>query len=145
MTLNIGDTAPPFSGTVHGTNDTFTLQDYQGDFVVLAFSGLTWCVPCQFEAPILQDLWEEFKTGCYLPHIQFVMIHGTFSDSSFDEELAKLPAAISQYGITFPVIADNSIWDLYEISSVKTMLERAGREPTAFDKDRMSAPAGSVK
>jgi peroxiredoxin len=115
MPPNIGDPAPPFSGTIHGTNTTFNLQDYQGQVVLVAFSGLTWCGPCQYEAPILQDAWESFK-GCY--NVQFVMVHGTFIDSTFDTELAKLSDAIDDYGITFPVIADNAIWDLYGIGGV---------------------------
>lgn len=118
MPLAIGDPAPPFSAPIFGTDQTFTLHDHQGEIVVLAFNGLTWCGPCQLEAPILQDLWEEFKGGCYIPKIWFVMIHGTFSGLDFAEELAKLPASVAQFGITFPIVADNAVWELYGITGV---------------------------
>lgn len=103
---NVGDPAPQFSGKIFGTDQKFTLKDHQGEIVVLEFSGLTWCAPCQVEAPILQDLWEDFNT-CYIPKIWFVMIIDT------------LPGKLAEkYGITFPIIVDDSKESLFKLYGV---------------------------
>jgi peroxiredoxin len=116
MPLAVGDPAPNFTAPLVGTDGTFTLADYAGEVVLLAFNGLTWCPPCQFEAPILQDLWEEFQSSvCYVPKPRFLMI-------SVADELRALTAAIADVGITFPVVPPaSSVPGLYEVVSVPTV------------------------
>ena len=111
--LNIGDPATPFSGEDILTGETFSLSDHQGEVVLIAFMGLTWCPPCQYEAPILQSLWEEFQSSPCIPRVQFVIV-------STVDDLAELPAKLQQFGITMPVLTDSSIPPLYEIDSVPT-------------------------
>ena len=61
------------------------------------FSGLTWCPPCQFEAPILQEIWAELSST-----VQFIVI------SLNDPDKATLQNAVQQFGLTMPVIQDDS-------------------------------------
>jgi thiol-disulfide isomerase/thioredoxin len=110
----IGDPAPLFSGEDFLSGQSFSLSDHQGDVVLIAFNGITWCGPCKFEAPILQSLWEEFQDGYFAPHVQFVMI------STWDN-LDLLPGALQQYGITMPVVTDPSIPGLYEVTAVPAL------------------------
>jgi peroxiredoxin len=106
----IGDPAPQFSGNDVVTGEPFSLADQQGRVVLLAFSGLTWCHPCQFEAPVLQDLWEDY-TLTTQPHVRFVMA------SYKDDPETKLLQAIQTFGITFPVLKDPSITSAYGITA----------------------------
>jgi len=107
----VGDPAPPFSGDDFLSGQAFSLADRHGEVVLIAFNGISWCGPCKFEAPILQSLWEEFQDGYFAPRVQFVMI------STWDD-LALLPSALQQYGITMPVLTDSSIAGLYEVTAV---------------------------
>jgi thiol-disulfide isomerase/thioredoxin len=94
MPPGIGDPAPPFSGQDVLTGEQFSLADHQGSVVLVAFNGLTWCGPCQFEAPVLQSLSEEHKLG-----VQFVMV-------AVGCEASALTSAVQTLGLTMPVIND---------------------------------------
>ena len=71
---NNGDPAPLFSGTDIVTHETFSLSEHQGETILVEFAGLTWCGPCQYGAPLLQELWEYYKTSAG-SKIQFVIIN----------------------------------------------------------------------
>ena len=119
--LNIGEPAPLFSGQDVISGQTFSLADHHGDVVVIAFSGLTWCGPCQFEAPILQSLWEEvqgeeFQANLFNPRVQFVMIVVSDGYTTITSD------TLQQYGISsIPVLTDPSIKDLYEVAFYPTL------------------------
>jgi thiol-disulfide isomerase/thioredoxin len=104
---NVGDLGPFFSGKDVLTNQTFTLSEHKGKIILLAFNGLSWCGPCQYEAPVLQQLWEEHE-----PEVQFVMIaYGEDSVSGFKN-------ALQNFGITMPALMEPNIPELYEIHGV---------------------------
>lgn len=54
----VGAAAPDFELTSL-QNEVLHLSDFQGQPVVLSFSA-TWCPPCQEEAPMLQELHENY-------------------------------------------------------------------------------------
>jgi len=112
--LNIGDQAPPFSGHDVVTGLPFDLNDHLGQIVVVGFSGLTWCPPCQFEAPILQDLWAEVKY-CQ-QKVQFVMI--SVNDPLDGQALKN---AIQIFGLTMPFLIDPTIPVNYKVDAVPTL------------------------
>jgi len=112
MAIDIGDPAPVFSGVDIRTDKPFNLSDYQDQAVLIAFNGLTWCPPCQFEAPILQQLWQYFNTHICNVGIQFVMV------SYLDSSVEQLKAAVDNFGITMPVLVDPTIPQQYEIDAV---------------------------
>jgi peroxiredoxin len=101
---NVGDPAPLFSGTDVLTNQTFSLADHGGKCVLVAFHGYTWCGPCTFAAPLLQEVWGEYEQ---LP-VQFVVVSVNENPS---------PAALQQAGFTMPWLTDPSIPALYEVGA----------------------------
>lgn len=111
----IGDPAPQFSGQDVVNGGTFSLSDHQGSAVLVVFTGITWCNPCKFEAPILQDLWEEFS-GASQPNVQFVLV-------SVDDSQGGLENAIEQFGLTMPVVynPDANIDEAYGVTGVPTL------------------------
>lgn len=93
MTLQIGETAPPFTHLdLNGV--PVSLNDYLDRPVLVSFTGLSWCAPCQFEAPILQEIYASSSFPMILVSI-------------FDQNTAALEAAVQQLGLTMPVIQDD--------------------------------------
>src|SRR5712691_8158683 len=85
--------APDFTlPTFDGQN--VTLSNYD-DRPVLLFFFASWCVPCQEEAPHIQNAWLEYRDRGYM----FIGIN--VSDT---ETYAR--AFIQKYGFTFPVVRD---------------------------------------
>ena len=123
MTLPIGSLAPSLTGTDVQTNQPFTLQDHAGKVVLVAFSGPSWCPPCQFEAPVLQEIWTEnmnagpsplMSLNC--PEFQMVMVSVGETESAF-------VSALQQFGITFPGVrvsgsTTSSVWDVNAVPTV---------------------------
>jgi thiol-disulfide isomerase/thioredoxin len=98
LPLAVGDPAPPFSGEDVLTGQPFSLADHEGKVLVVAFSGLTYCEPCQLEAPVLQELSEEYPFS-----VQFVMVELEWPAA---EKYPQVPPMLEKLGITFPVIFD---------------------------------------
>lgn len=104
---NVGDPAPQFSAKDVITGQTYTLSDYTGQVVLLIFSGPSWCPPCKFEAPVLQDLWNLFANVTCKPRTQFLMV-------SVDETEQSYKTAVQKFGLTFPALFDSGkILNLY--------------------------------
>ena len=100
--LKIGDAAPDFTGTDIITGQTHTLSDYAGKVVMLIFSGPSWCPPCQFEAPVLQQIWDTFSGSWAEPKVQLLMV-------SFLDPDDKLKQAAEMFGLTFPVLTNLNV------------------------------------
>jgi cytochrome c biogenesis protein CcmG/thiol:disulfide interchange protein DsbE len=52
-------TAPNFDLALFG-GDSFSLAQQRGNVVVLNFWA-SWCVPCQQEAPVLENVWQRYR------------------------------------------------------------------------------------
>ena len=107
--LNVGQQAPEFTGHDILTDQPFTLSDHKGKVVVIAFHGLTWCPPCQFAVPVLQELWLEYLADPDCP-IQFVVVSVDEQEPVTKEMLEGLEPPI-----TTPWLLDTEIPQLYEV------------------------------
>lgn len=103
MALQVGDQAPDFSDPDIFTGETFKLSDYEGRCVLVAFHGITWCPPCQFAAPILQELWdEEYATD---ERVQIVIVSVNESPSA---------SSLQNAGFSIPWLVDPAIPPAYQ-------------------------------
>lgn len=116
MPLAIGEVAPPIVGTDVVNNQSWSLNDHHKK-VLLAFSGITWCGPCMKEAPALEAVWQ--KHDNIYPPFTMAIISGGFGGN--DEDPQKLQEAITDFGITFPVVPGASNWTEYKITGVPTL------------------------
>jgi thiol-disulfide isomerase/thioredoxin len=82
------------------------LKDLRGKLVVLNFWA-TWCGPCREELPML------IKTAQASADQDLVFIAVSVDDSKTQ---AKVPGAVRQFGITFPVWVGATTDDLYKLS-----------------------------
>jgi peroxiredoxin len=106
MALQVGDPAPLFQDPDILTGQTFKLSDHKGKCVLVAFHGITWCPPCSWAAPLLQELWdEEFSSN---PAVQIVII-------SVNER--PNPAALIEKGFTIPWLLDPAIPVAYQVGN----------------------------
>lgn len=136
MPLSIGSAAPDFSGVDVLTGQTHTLSNYSGEIVLLIFSGPSWCGPCIFEAPILQDLWEEFSGY----NVQFLMV------SCFDNETPnQYKQAVEDFGFTFPALLNpnQTITGLYQVTGVPTLYV-ISKEQVIFNVKAGAGPPADV-
>ena len=82
------------------------LKDLRGKLVVLNFWA-TWCGPCREELPML------IKTAQASVDQDLVFIAVSVDDSKTQ---AKVPGAVRQFGITFPVWVGATPDDLFKLS-----------------------------
>ena len=81
--------------------------------VVLVNFWATWCSPCAQEMPLLERLYEKYKTQ----GLEILAI-------SVDEQVAhyKVPEFVKDHSLTFPVLYDNGVQSLYGVTSFPTSL-----------------------
>jgi peroxiredoxin len=93
---HVGDRAPDVSvEMLDGSKKR--LSEFRGKLVVLNFFA-TWCGPCSFELPHLQELWNVLKAN---DRITMLVV-------SREETKDTVAAFISKHGFTFPVALDPS-------------------------------------
>ncbi len=88
--------APDVSGTTLD-NVRAALSDYRGKVVVLNVWG-SWCNPCRAEAPMLQQVWDKYKSQ----DVQFLGIN------TRDTDPANAVRFEHEKGVTFPSLYDPS-------------------------------------
>ncbi len=106
----------------------FTLTDFDGNSVQLsALRGkvvlldfwATWCGPCRYDMPFVQQLYEELKP-------QGLEVFGVNAEGN-----NKAVSYLNQFGYTFPTLIDRSmdVARLYNISAIPTfiVIDRQGR------------------
>lgn len=112
------DIAPSFTLKDINGNTTST-DNYKGRIIMIEF-GATWCAPCIELAPKLVELYGRYKDK------GFVLL----SILAEDEGEAAISAFIKEYGITYPVLLDNSgVFRLYEITGIPAsfIINKEGR------------------
>jgi len=101
----IGNRAPDFSlNSLDGS--TIGLTDLIGKYVLINYWA-TWCIPCKEELPILERIYQEYKSRGLV----------ILSVDAIEQDTAdKLQAVISQVGMTFPTLLDqgNQFADSYQ-------------------------------
>jgi peroxiredoxin len=96
-----GAKAPHFD-LLNMDGEAVSLADYQGSVVMLNFWA-TWCAPCRFEMPALQDRYENTE-------LEILAIN-------FDESEELVRSFAEELQLTFPILMDPGglIQDLYKV------------------------------
>jgi peroxiredoxin len=134
----IGDPAPQFSAVDVIDGQTHALSDYAGQVVLLIFSGPSWCAPCQFEAPVLEELWQTFKGSFNIPRVQLLMV------SCFANEAPPaFKQAVQGFGLTFPALLNpnQTITNLYGVNAAPTLFVIDTEQKICAMKVGISPPA----
>ena len=92
------------------------LSDYEGKIVVLNFWA-TWCAPCRWEMPALEQLYNEYRDR------DVVLLSINVSESA-----SEIAAFAQEWSLTFPILRDT------ELEAAKTFGIRS--LPTTFLIDR---------
>lgn len=103
-----GDDAPDFQlEQISQNNDleTVRLNEYEGNGIMLNFWA-TWCDPCKYEMPFMQELYPEYKEK----GVEIIAV-------SLDKTDLVVHQFIDQYELTFPIPHDpkGEISDLYKV------------------------------
>ncbi|MEE8618987.1 MAG: redoxin domain-containing protein [Dehalococcoidales bacterium] len=105
----IGKAAPSFQLTdIDG--QTVSLSDFQGKPVLLNFWA-TWCGPCRFEMPYIQEVYNERSE----PGLVILAIN-------IGESFAKVKEFMQDYNLSFPVLLDleGKVAEKYNILPIPT-------------------------
>ncbi len=111
--VHVGDRAADFSAT-DADGVMHTLHQYEGNVILLNLSAM-WCIPCQEEAPLIENLWQTYRESGFVAIS--VLIEDYFGA---DPDAEDLNAWIQTYGLTYLVLgdSDHAVWFLYEGNNV---------------------------
>ena len=111
--LKEGQAAPDLQTTTL-SGDIVSLNDYRGKKIILNF-WTTWCAPCREEMPDMQDYYEE---GAETDNVEILAVNLTKMDNGID----KVEAFVKDYGLTFPILMDESgsLGDQFQAISIPT-------------------------
>ena len=107
--LKVGTLAPDFEADALN-GEVIRLSQFRGEPVLLTF-GTTWCPDCRLEAPVVQELHENY------PELVVLLV-----DSN--ENADTVQEFVDEIGITHPVLldSDGSISRLYQVFAIPTGL-----------------------
>ena len=106
-----GGVAPDFE-LQNLDGQTVSLRDFQGSPVLLNFWA-SWCGPCRFEMPFLQEISEEVKWKAL--DLEVIAVN-------LGESAAEARGFMEGSGFTFKVLLDRTgkVGDVYNIRSIPT-------------------------
>jgi peroxiredoxin len=99
----IGERVPDFTATDQ-FDQQVTLEQFYGNVILVTF-GAGWCGPCRSIAQRAEDLYRDRADD------GFLVIHYMVDDDTFDQTVDDptfLAAWADQYGLTFPVVHDDT-------------------------------------
>ena len=112
-----GQQAPDFA-LKSSTGDNLRLSEFRGDVVLINFWA-TWCGPCRQEMPLLDELYQRYE------RVGFSLL-----GVNIDDDSRKAMSMISDLGVNFPVLFDNSkeVSKLYQVDAmpVTIIVDRDG-------------------
>jgi peroxiredoxin len=105
----VGQPAPDFTMKDLQGGD-ISLQSFRGQPVLIAFFA-TWCPPCRYELPIIQQTYEKYKD-------QGLVVIGVDDR----ETVAQVEPYVRQLNLTFPIVVDTagSVINLFRVRSHPT-------------------------
>lgn len=103
-------TAPQFTLTQFD-GQTFDFAEQNLQQPVFIYFWASWCIPCQTEAPVIENLWQEYRDRGYV----FVGVN-IWERPADGRDFAK------QYRLSFPVVADEagSVYIEYGVQGLPT-------------------------
>ena len=112
---SVGESAPDFTvAKFDGTQ--VGLSDLRGKAVVLNFFA-TWCVPCKYELPHLQELWEDWGENDDFAMLVIGRDESPETVAAFQSERGyTFPMAVDPDGSTYRKFADEGIPRTYLVS-----------------------------
>jgi cytochrome c biogenesis protein CcmG, thiol:disulfide interchange protein DsbE len=115
----VGGPAPAYAATTL-QGDTVSLESLRGEVVLLNFWA-TWCGPCRFETPFLQQLSEEYGDR------DFNIVGVSMDTGDAADQIAMF---VEEYGVTYTILHDPQMrgMELYQILGLPAtfLLDREG-------------------
>lgn len=104
-----GEKAPDFEFTTLNNNKTSLYNEINEENIVILNFFASWCAPCKDEAPILEEIHNNYKDK----KIKLIAI-------AVQDNLENTKNFIKHYKLTFPVIfdKDDRLLDLYKVRAI---------------------------
>jgi len=116
---NIGSPAPAYAATTLA-GDTVSLESLKGEVVLLNFWA-TWCGPCRFETPFLEEVFERYDDR------GFEVVGVSMDTGDAADQVAMF---VEEYGVSYTVLHDGQMrgMELYQILGLPAsfLLDREG-------------------
>lgn len=130
-TIKTPDSRFRFSGiTVDGDTLSSLSAQFKGKALIVDIMG-TWCHNCMDEAPVLQQLYEEYRTK----GLEVVGLSYEINDDA-SQGRRNLSLYQKRYGLTFPLLFCGSTGDSYVGPQIRSQLNNFYAYPTALFIDR---------
>jgi cytochrome c biogenesis protein CcmG, thiol:disulfide interchange protein DsbE len=115
----IGEPARAYGATTLA-GDSVTLESLRGRVVLLNLWA-TWCTPCRWETPYLQEMYEEHRNAGF----EIVGISMDTRDAADDVEMF-----VEEYGVTYTILHDPQMrgMELYQVLGLPAtfLIDREG-------------------